>query len=118
MHQAFCAERESMHLTISVVPLTLAELLTRELKRIAETDIELRRRVPWSIGSCDDEFYKLTTQVRARVIELADQIDVGVLLRAEQRSLRTDPEAASAGELESAIASLLGRAGAAENVVC
>jgi len=111
MHQAFCTDRESMHLTISIVPMTFTDLLVRELRRIAEIDIELRRRVPWSTESGDGELHELTTQVKECVIELAERIDVGALLRAEQRSLQTDPEAASTGELESAIASLMGRAG-------
>jgi ribosomal protein L16 Arg81 hydroxylase len=106
MHQAFCTDRESMHLTISMVPVTFADLLARELRRIAGSDIELRRRVPWTTSSGDSELNELTTQVRERVIALADQIDVGAQLRAEQRSFQMDPEAASMGVLESAIASL------------
>jgi ribosomal protein L16 Arg81 hydroxylase len=107
MHQAFCTDRESMHLTISLVPVTFADLLARELRRIAESDIELRLRVPWTTSSGDSELTELATRVRERVIGLAEQIDVGALLRAEQRSLQTDPEAASMGVLESAIASRL-----------
>lgn len=113
MHQAFCAERESMHLTISLAPVTFADLLARELKRIAETDIALRRRLPWSIESGDVEFKELTAQARERVIELADRLDAGTVLRAEQRALQADPDAGPAGELESAIASLVERAGTA-----
>jgi ribosomal protein L16 Arg81 hydroxylase len=111
MHQAFCTDRESMHLTISLVPLTFADLLVREFRRIAGTDIKFRQRVPWSTGSTDDELNALASQVRECVIELADRIDVGALLRAEQRSLQTDREIACTGELEAAIASHVDRAG-------
>jgi len=111
MHQAFCTDRESLHLTIGLVPMTYADLLARELRRIAGTDVELRRRVPWSAGSGDKELGALTDRVRARWVELAGQIDVAEALRAEQRVLATDA-AAPAGVLAAAIASLDANAGA------
>ena len=111
MHQAFCTDLESMHLTISLEPLTFADLLVREFRRIAGTDIKLRQRIPFSIGSGDDELNAFASQLRECVIELADRIDVGALLKAEQRSLQTDQDVACTGELEAAIASLVDRAG-------
>jgi len=58
----------------------------------------------------DDELNALAS-VRECVIELADRIDVGALLKAEQRSLQADMESARTGELEAALASHVDRAG-------
>jgi hypothetical protein len=111
MHQAFCTDRESMHLTISVVPLTFVDLITKALKSAAETDIEFRRRVPWSTESENGGLEELTRQLKKRIVNLADHIDVGALLRAERRSFQGQFEGSSTGELASAIASLLESAG-------
>jgi Cupin superfamily protein len=111
MHQAFCTERESLHLTVSIVPLTFADLIARALKSTAEADIDFRRRVPWSIEGEDGGFDELVIQVRERITKLADRIDVGALLGEERRSLQGEPEAGPSGELESAIASLIESAG-------
>lgn len=111
MHQAFCTERESMHLTVSVVPLTFADLIAKALTLAAEADVELRRRVPWSIEIENSGLEELNARVRERISKLADQIDLEGLLRTERRSFQRDPETGSPGELESAVASLLQRAG-------
>jgi hypothetical protein len=106
MHQAFCTNRESMHLTVSIVPLTLLDLIGKALRATAETDIELRQRVPWSIESENDGLEDLANQVRNRLIKLANQVDVGAVLRSERSSLQKEPEGGSRGGLASAIASL------------
>ena len=106
MHQAFCTDRESMHLTISIVPLTFVDLIAKALRVTAETDIELRRRVPWSIESENAGIEDLTNQVRNRLMKLADQIDLNELLRTERSSFQRESEGGSPGELASAIASL------------
>jgi hypothetical protein len=53
MHQALCTDRASMHLTISISPLTFADLISRELRRVAACNVEFRRRVPWSVEDED-----------------------------------------------------------------
>ncbi len=106
MHQAFCTDRESMHLTVSIVPLTLLDLIGKALKAIAETDIELRQRVPWSIEGENVGLEDCANQVRNRLVKLANQIDVGAVLRSERSLLQKEPEGGSRGELASAIASL------------
>ncbi|MEQ1574232.1 MAG: cupin domain-containing protein [Vicinamibacterales bacterium] len=111
MHQAFCTERESMHLTISVVPLTFSELLAKALKRVAEEDIEFRRRVPWSLESGSGGLEAIVIQVKERIAALSANLDLDALLRAERRVFQEEPEAVQTGELESAIASLLDGAG-------
>jgi Cupin superfamily protein len=111
MHQAFCTERESMHLTISIAPLTFADLLAKAFKLAAEGDIELRKRIPWPTQDEDGGSTALAEEVRRRVVGLADQIDLGSLLRAECHSFRGGQEAASSGKLESAISSMLESSG-------
>lgn len=107
MHEAFCTERESMHLAISIAPLTFADLLTKVLKLAAEADIELRRRIPWSIEDEDGGSQELAKQVKERIGGLNNRIDLGELLRAEHHSLRGEPQVTSSGKLKSAIASLV-----------
>jgi hypothetical protein len=109
MHQAFCTELESMHLTVSIAPLTYADILVKALKCAAETDSELRRRVPWPIGDGDAGYESLARRVREQLRKLPDQVDLAVLLSGVHRSLRAEP-APAAGALESVITSL--RAGA------
>ncbi len=106
MHQAFCTDRESMHLTISVVPLTFSELIAKALKQVAEDDIQFRRRVPWSMDGGDSGLEAIVTQVRERIAALSDRMDLAALLRVERGLFQREPEPAQAGELESAIASL------------
>jgi ribosomal protein L16 Arg81 hydroxylase len=107
MHQAFCTDRESMHLTISIVPLTFVDLIVKVIKATAENDTELRRRVPWSVQqSEDDGWEELRSQLRKHIINLADQIDVDGLLRSERLFLQGGYDR-GAGELLSAINSLL-----------
>ena len=105
MHQPFCTELESMHLTVSIAPLTYVDILAQALKRAAETDPELRRRVPWPSGDGDAGFESLARQVREQLRKLPDQVDLGALLGGLHRSLREVP-APEAGALESVITSL------------
>lgn len=111
MHEASCTKRESMHLTISIVPLTFADIIAKALKLAAEADIAYRRRVPWSIEKKDGGSEELSVQVRELTIRLANQIDLGALLRAECGSFEGKPEEHSSGKLESAIATLIEDAG-------
>lgn len=109
MHQALCKHRESMHLTISIVPLTVADVLVSEVMRIAAGSVELRRRVPWTLSSGVDEFGALTSQMRAQLIEIANQIDIEEALKEEQRLLASDADLPTGGVLEAAIAASVDR---------
>lgn len=106
MHQAACTERESMHLTVSTVPLIFADLIAKALKLAAEGDIEYRRRVPWSVESDDGELAEVATKVKNQIRKLADQVDTAAVLRTERRLYEAEPETDPSGMLESAIASL------------
>jgi ribosomal protein L16 Arg81 hydroxylase len=109
MHEAYCENRESLHLTVSLVPLTFAGLIAKALASVAEADIEFRRRVPWSVEGEDAGIEAIAGQARARILELADRIDVNALLEEERGLLQTKPHPVSSGALESAIASLVGK---------
>ena len=83
MHEAFCTDRESMHLTISLASLTFADLLRKAIASAAATDIELRRRVPWFAADDDGEAERLAQQAKDRLVRLATDSDLPGLLRQE-----------------------------------
>jgi hypothetical protein len=113
MHQASCIDRESMHLTISIEPLTYAELLARVLAQVAARNIELRRRVPWSVDGAGDPPDDVAARVRACLATAADGMDVAALLAAERQALGATPVGGES-PFQSAIAGLLeGRPGPA-----
>lgn len=102
MHEAFCIERESMHLTISIAPLTFADVLAKALKAAAESDIRFRRRVPWPAEN-ESTFDEVRTEAKGLVSDMTRQIDVGALLSAERDSLRADTGTVASDGLESAL---------------
>jgi hypothetical protein len=112
MHEAFCAERESMHLTISIASLTFADLIAKTLRAAAESDIAFRRRVPWSVESGESGCRELAAEVRELTLGLADRIDVGALLKRERDALYSEPGADALGDLKSALRGRSERAGA------
>jgi hypothetical protein len=83
MHEAFCTDRESMHLTISLASLTFADLLRKAIASAAATDIELRRRVPWFAADDDGEAERLAQLAKDRLVRLATDSDLPGLLRQE-----------------------------------
>ena len=106
MHRAFCTGRELMHLTISITPLTFADLLRQEIRRIAASDTGLRLRVPWSFDDGGDRLEALAEEVSTRLVDLAQQLDVLAALRSERRRLQPGPCEAGAGALLSVIGDL------------
>ena len=109
MHQAHCTDRASMHLTISLTPLTFVDVISRELQRVAATDIEFRRRVPWAMDDGDsvsDE--RIAGIARDCVAKLAKELDVPGVIATERRSRQAgggNPEPASF-DLRAALGSL------------
>ena len=90
MHEAFCKKRASMHLTISLSSLTIADLITRELQRIGVMKLQFRQRVPWSLEDDNEgENARITESVRSCLAELSESLDVKSLLRAERQALGT-----------------------------
>lgn len=107
MHQASCTDRASMHLTISIAPLTFADLISRELQRVAARNIQFRQRVPWSVDDEDGAGERIAELAQKCLFELSKQFDVSALLRAERRSLREDGiETGSSTDLTSALIGL------------
>ena len=91
MHQAHCVDQPSVHLTISIAPLTLHEAIVSEFKRLAKSDIDLRKRLVWSGEAGPDELSEINGVVRQQVIRLLDRIDLAGLLQAET-SLLVPPD--------------------------
>lgn len=103
MHEAFCAERESMHLTISIAPLTFADFIGKALRAAAESDIAFRRRVPWSVAGGESGFADLAAQVGELACRMAERIDVGALLEVERDALLGVGGASELGDLKEAL---------------
>ncbi len=104
MHEAFCTDRESMHLTISLTPLTVADLITRELQRVGADNIRFRQRVAWDIG--DDSAgatERITALVRECLSELSAELEVAAVLDSERRLLGDSKKAGTANELTAAL---------------
>ena len=106
MHQASCTDRASMHLTVSLTPLTYADLIDRELRRVAAVEIALRRRVPWSIDDDPACMRRIEETVRACLQSLERHLDVAHALEAERRPLRSIGEGTATGELAAALGAL------------
>ena len=106
MHEAFCTERESMHLTISIAPLTFADLLARALKSAADSDVRFRRRVPWSVKAENGDA-QISDEANQLAAELARRIDMHGLLNAEHDLLRGLAGSEASVNLESALRSAL-----------
>ena len=106
MHEAFCRDRESMHLTVSIVPLTFADLIGKALRSTAKGDVEFRRRVTWSSDNDDHQFEELTLQLRGLALKLVHQIDARTLIDDEIPLFRTGSYKNRSDGLASAIASL------------
>lgn len=102
MHEAYCEDRESLHLTISIAPLTVVDLLNKVVRAAAVNDVLLRQRVPWDIQP---------EELKRRLVEglsrIAEQMDVAPLLEEERSSVLRNPGGADRGELLSAVRSLL-----------
>ena len=107
MHEAFCTDRESMHLTISLTPLTMVDLITRELQRVGADNIRFRQRVAWDID--DDSaaaIERITAMVRERLSELSAGLDVAAALASERRVLGSSAKADGGNELSAALDAL------------
>jgi ribosomal protein L16 Arg81 hydroxylase len=107
MHQASCTERESMHLTVSIAPMTVADVLVKAVRRAAESDIELRRRVPWT-DEQDGVSPDLVLALRKALLNLPQCVDFRELLRAEHPAA-PEPESTSKSGFASTLAGLLER---------
>jgi hypothetical protein len=111
MHQASCEECESLHLTISIVPLTFADLIAKMLRAVAEGDLDFRRRVPWSTEVGGGEQAEVLRQTKDLISRLAERSDIDRLLDKERGAYLVSPETTSFGQLEAAVTRLRQKAG-------
>ena len=105
MHQTFCTDRASMHLTISITPMTYADLITKEVQRISANHLELRKRVPWSADEGNSERNAMIADAaRACLQAVATRLDVATVIADERDSVlegarRVHPRVDVAGTL-------------------
>jgi len=117
MHEAFCTDRESMHLTISLMPLTVADLIARELQRVGAGSIRFRQRVAWDVG--DDSAHateRITALVKECLGELSAALDVAAVLQSERRGLGDSARTGGTNELTAALAAMRDEAAQPSNV--
>jgi hypothetical protein len=105
MHSARCTNEESMHLTITLSPLTMLNVLEKELRRLADQDVELRRRAAWSIAGGPDETKALRDELRRLAAGLADRLDPAPAIAEKREALQTG-SAQHANVFDAAVAAL------------
>ncbi|HEV2271324.1 MAG TPA: cupin domain-containing protein [Steroidobacteraceae bacterium] len=109
MHAAACLAQASLHLTVGLTPLTVADVMAGEVKRFAEGNVQLRQRAIWAEGG---DTSALTAEIRRHFRAIADTADAQVAVAEERQVLRGEGETRSAAgalvacltELESAAA--------------
>lgn len=87
MHQARCVHEASLHLTVSIWPITLADLIASELKRVVASDIRYRERLALPAEGNEDQLGALAAQVRTALLDLADTMDVETAIAREKESM-------------------------------
>jgi hypothetical protein len=109
MHETFCTERESMHLTVSIAPMTYADLLSKALSRMAHADVAFRRRVPWDSGGAMAANDRTVAQTARVLIEkLSSETMLGEMLDMERGNFFSQEPVDAIRPLESAILDSLG----------
>ena len=106
MHQAFCTNLESMHLTVSLTPLTVVDLLTQAFRTAAAKDPALRQRVSWSLAADLADTRALDAELADHARRIAEQIDVEDLLQSERLFLTGHTQDSGGKELQAVIDSL------------
>jgi ribosomal protein L16 Arg81 hydroxylase len=105
MHSAHCTDEESMHLTVSLTPMTVLGLIEKELRRLATEDVALRQRAVWSATGGADEANAAKRDLSKLLRDLADKVDPSALFDEKRKQVsRTEPAGASV--LQDAVASL------------
>jgi hypothetical protein len=91
MHSAASLAEESMHLTISLAPMTCADMLAAALARVAKDDETFRKRVPLRrSNTCDAA---LAAEASALIDRLRARIDVSTIVESELKRLAAAPPA-------------------------
>lgn len=104
MHAAACLRQPSLHLTISLTPLTVADVMISEVKRLARRNVQLRQRAVWTQQG---DTAALRAEIRRHFRDLAATADVQSVIDAEREVLSGSDEArAAAGALIACLAEL------------
>ena len=109
MHEAYCGPAESLHLTISIAPLTLADLLVTAIKQHAALNERFRARVPLGTGRGD--FGRVGASVRAELFDLASSMDVVAMLTKYDDEIRLPVDVVAPSRLAAVAARLQDQAG-------
>ena len=105
MHSAQCTDEESMHLTVSLSPMTMLDVLEKELRRLAAEDVALRRRADWSVAGGAEEIAAAKRDLRKLLGRLSDTVNPSAAIE-EKRARLASAGAEGAGLFQEAIASL------------
>lgn len=103
MHSAVCTDEESLHLTISLKPLTVAELLQRELHRLSQIEPGLRERAVWSVDGGEAEEDDLRETMRGWLERLAGCLDPARTIAAEREALNAEEFASGSSAISDVI---------------
>lgn len=107
MHGAACRDRESMHLTISLAPLTLAEVFISEINRLAVTNSTLRTRIPWAVSQNDEEIAGIGNWMRESLQSLATEANFTEAVLKKKRAFSGEDNPQKHGQLRAAITNLV-----------
>lgn len=106
MHSAECTKQESLHLTISLTSLTVADALLREVHRLAQEEPGLRERVAWSMAGDASEHDHLRMTLATWLVRLADQIDPEQTIAEMRETFISTQEGSSSSAISDMIAEL------------
>lgn len=97
MHAAACLRQSSLHLTISLTPLTVADVMIGEVKRLARENAQLRQRAVWTQQG---DTTALRAEIRSHFRDLAATADVQSAIDTERKVIYgSDESRAAAGAL-------------------
>ncbi|MBI1361841.1 MAG: hypothetical protein GC155_16315 [Alphaproteobacteria bacterium] len=108
MHSARCTDEASMHLTVSLTPLTMLGVLEMELRRLAAEDVALRRRVPWSVAGGAEEAAAAKRQLRKLLGRLGEKVNPSAAFE-EKRANLAKAAASQSNVFEEAVATMKAR---------
>lgn len=111
MHSAVCTKEESLHLTISLLPITVAELLQREIQRLSQDEPALRARVQWSVLDDTQESDRVRENMRELVERLAERIDPAQTIADERAALISSEDCHRSSTIGDMLHRLKGEAG-------
>lgn len=101
MHSARCLSEASLHLTVSLCPLTIFSVLERELRRVAMSDVNFRMRIPVQDSREGEEIFERVVQAAIR--DFSTRLDLRSLLENERNLATQDQKPSTDSDLAEAI---------------